>query len=253
MNPNSTNFNDSVINSQQFSYEPSKGHLDELFDVRPDFFEYSFYMQVDKNYRADYPWSQHRITRDTRIHGYATADIPFKLNKESEMEYTSTINDVNISSISLDSILADVKMIDSLKASDIKLILEVENGLPFEVSGQFTFLNKDSVDMHLVLFEDNEDNKLLFAAPKMERGAGQKYGTVVKGSSVTRLIVSVDKNDFDRLAQVGYIRFDAALVNNPEPCCITKDDYLRIKIGIGAHVDAVLDFAKDDNKDNNKQ
>ena len=251
INPNTTNFNDSVVNSQEFSFEASKGHLDKLFDVRPDFFEYSFYLQVDKNARDDYPWSQHRITTDARIQGEAQADVPFKLNTGSEMEYTTTLSDVDISSISLDSLLASAQILDSLKASEVKLILEIENGLPFKIEGQFTFLNKDSVDMHLQLFEENEDNHLIFDAPKMERGAGQKYGTVVQGSSVTRLIVNVDKNDFDRLSEVGYIRFDAAMLDNPEPCCITKKDYLRIRIGIGAHVDAVLNFAN--NNEENKQ
>ena len=251
LSPFSPHLTDSVTCTQTLSYDPKEGHIDELFNVRPDYFEYSFYLLVDKNYRPDFQWSQHRITRNTKIQGFATADVPFVINQGSEMEYTTILSDVDISSFSLDSIIASVNLLDSMKATDVKLILEVENGLPFAVEGKFTFLNKDSVDMKLQLFVDNEDNHLIFPAPKMERTAGNKFGTVVNGTSLSRFIVSVDKNDFNRLSEIGYIRMDVALTDNPEPCCITKSNYLKVKIGLAAHVDAILNFGNEDNNNGN--
>ena len=247
ISPYSKDLTDSIINSKIFSYDPADGHIDLLFDVKPDYFDYKFYLVIDQNPRTDYPWKQHRITRDVKVHGFAVIDVPFKLNEGSELEYTSTIDSVDISSISLDSLLAQAEILDTIKASDLKLILEVDNRIPFDLEGWFTFLNKDSVDMKMELLEGNKENHLRFPAPKMERPAGQKYGFVTEASK-TRCIINVDKNDFDRLAEVKYIRFDAAITGNPQPCVIDTATDIRVKVGISAHVDAVLNF---DNANNN--
>ena len=249
LSPYTKSLADSVINSKVFSYEPSKGHIDQLFDVKPDYFEYSFYLLVDQNPRSDYPWKQHRVTKDTKVHGYAVFDVPFKLNEGSEIEYTATIDSVELSSYSLDSLLAEADILDTVKASDLKLILEVENRIPFDLEGWFTFLNEDSVDMKLQLVQDNPNNHLHFPAPKMTRPAGQRYGYVSEASK-TRAIINVDKNDFDRLAEVKHIRFDAAVTGNPVPCVLDTATDLRVRIGISAHVDAVLNF---DNVGNNNE
>ena len=253
INPYDSPLDASVTNSQRFSSDKKEGEINKLFDVRPDYFSYSFYLWVDQNPRTDYPKSwQHRLTRDVAVTGKAAIDVPFKVDAGSEMEYTTTLSGIDISSISLDSILNEVPVIDSLKATEIKLIMEVENRIPFKIEGKFTFLNKDSVEMKMELIQDNTDNHILFPAPKMSRGAGEKYGRIDE-PSVTRLIVSVDKNDFDKLSQVGYIRMDAALVDNPEPCWITTETDLRVRVGLAAQVDALLNFDREENKDNNNK
>jgi len=257
INPYSRNLSDSITNRHKFTYEPDKGNIDALFNVRPDRFGYSFYAWVDTKPRQD-DWKnwdvkwQNRITRDASVHGYAVADVPFKVNTGSELEYTTTLQDIDISNISLDSLMASVEMLDSLKASNIKLILDIENGLPFAIEGTFTFCNKDSVDMHMHLFEDNEKNHLLFPAPEMVIPAGEVYGYVSKPSS-TRVIINIDQNDFDRLSEVGYIRMDAAMYGNPAPCKVSAGNDLRIRLGLAAHVDAVLDFNRNNNENNDNQ
>ena len=252
LSPYSVNLSDSVINSKVFSQEPAEGHIDRLFDVRPDYFEYNFYLIIDQNPRTDFPWKQHRITKEAKVHGFAVIDVPFKLNEGSELEYTSTIDSVNISRISLDSLLASAAVLDTVKASDLKLILEVENSIPFDLEGWFTFLDKDSVDMKMQLLEGNQENHLRFPAPKMERPSGQTYG-FVKEPSVTRCIINVDKNDFDRFAEVKKIRFDAAITGNPQPCVLDTATDLRVKIGLSAHIDAVLNFDSIANNNNTKK
>jgi hypothetical protein len=252
LNPYSGNLNDSITVSKKFTYDPALGHVDKLFEVRPDFFKYSYHTLVDAPSipRPDYTWPQHRITSNVGVYGYAVADVPFKINTGSELEYRTTLEDIDISSFSLDSLKASIQALDSLKASNIKLIMEVENGLPFKVEGTFTFLNHDSVDMHMELFQDNKDNHLLFPAPEMVQPAGQKYGYVDK-PSVTRVIISLDNDDFNRMAEVGYIRMDVAMVDNPMPCMITDKTDLRVRIGLSAYVDAILDFGKDKGNNSN--
>lgn len=245
LDPKPETIGQTVTNQRRFSQRPEEGHIDSLFNVRPDSLIYSFWLSVDRNAG----WKQHRIVKDDNVRGYANVDVPFRINTGSEMEYSTTLEDVNISNISLDSILASVEVLDSVKASDVKLIMEIENGLPFKVEGEFTFLNARGEDMKMVLLEDHPDNHLLFPAPEMTLPAGQTYGYVSK-PSVTRCIVSIDKNDFNRLSEVKSIRMDVAMVDNPMPCQIMKDTDLRVRIGLAAHVDAVLNFDRQDNTNN---
>ena len=252
LSPYSKSLEDSVSNKMRFCRGTMHGDIDKLFDVRPDFIRYSFYMKVDESHR-DYIWRQHRLTHNDTIFGTAHVDIPFKVNKESEAEYVTTLTDVNISSISIDSIVASSNAIDSIKASEIKLILQVENGIPFEVEGTFTFLDKDSNELKLQLIEDSTKNHVRFPAPEMAIKQGEMYGYVVK-PSVTRQVISIGKNEFERLAEVKSVRMDVAAVGNPQPCKITKYTDLRVRIGLAAKVDAILNFesANEDEKTDNK-
>lgn len=240
---------DSVKNSKRFSFKPDEGHIDELFDVRPDTFAYSFHLLVDKNPRDDYPWKQHRITKDSTVRGDAIFDVPFKFNTGSELQYTTTVKDINISNISLDSLLASVQVIDSIKSGTLKLILDIKNGIPFDLNAYFTFLDADSVDLGLRLVQDNDSNRIHLPAPTMEKPALEKYGRVT-APSVTRLIVNVEKNDFNRLAETKMLRFDAAITGNPQPCQIEEKTDLTVKIGLSAQIDAIFNFGNDSTKTN---
>jgi hypothetical protein len=159
------------------------------------------------------------------------------------LAYKSVITDVNISRVSLDSLLADAKVLDTVKTSDLKLFIVVKNRIPFDLEGKFIFLDKDSTDMKMQLVENESETHLHFPAPKMERPAGQKYGYVSEASETT-FIVSVEKNDFDRFAEVKQILFDASILGNPQPCVMDTATDLTVKIGIAAKVDAVLNFTK---------
>ncbi len=217
-----------------------------MFDVRPDYFSYGFHLLVDKNPRDDFRWKQHRITPDYKVRGHAIVDLPFKFNKGSEMEYITTFTNVDISKITLDSLLASTDILDTVKASELKLILKFENKIPFNIDAYFTFLDKDSADMNMILLQDSTSNHIRIPAPKMSAPQDEKsYGEVLEATDAT-LIISVDKSKFDRFAEVKHIRMDAAILDNPQRCIIKDNTSLLVQIGIGAHVDAVLNFNKKD-------
>ena len=233
---------DSITNRKDVDNTPGKGHIDELFDVRPDTINYSFWLSIDRNY--DKEWPQHRIIKDDTLRAYVVADIPFKINEGSEMEYSTLLDSVNISDFSLDSILASAQVFDSVRASDIKLILDIQNGLPFALKGSFIFYDEFGKQLDLHLFENDVDS-LNIPAPEMEvTPETAPYGRIVKESS-QRIIVSVERNDFDKLSQIHSIQMEVAMVDNPAPSIITKDTELCVRIGIAARVDAILDFDKD--------
>lgn len=248
LSPYTKDLKDSVITTRIFNYESSKGHIDKMFDVRPDTFSYGFHLLVDQNPRSDYPWKQHRITKDSLVRGSAEIDVPFKFNTGSELEYTATIYDVDLSKVTLDSIL-DASNIDSkVKASDLKLMVKFKNRIPFDLEAVVSFLDKDTADMSMVFLTDSSVNHIHIPAPAMTKPVDEKsYGHVSQASETT-VFISLDKSQFDRFAEVKHIRLNAAITNNPQRCILDTSTDLTIFIGIAAHVDAILDLNKNEKK-----
>lgn len=240
---------DSVINTKLFNYELSKGHLDQLFEIRPDTLFYSYTLLVDKNDRYDYPWKQHRVTSNTQVKGYAAVDLPFKVNSESEAQYLTKIEDVDFSRVNLDSLLEDVDIIEESNARNIKLWLTFTNGLPFDINGKVKFLDKDSNQLDLHFTGDDDWNIVHIPAPKMERHSGEKYGYITE-PGLSTVILNVVQSDFDLLTQCKHLRLDAYMGANPQPCVIDTTNYMRVHVGVAANVQAIMDFNKkeDDKK-----
>lgn len=242
LSPFTKDLKDSVITTRTFNYESSKGDIDKMFDVRPDTFSYGFHLLVDQNPRDDYPWKQHRITKDSLVHGKADIDVPFKFNKESEIEYTTTIYNVNLSKITLDSILNASNINNNVKASDLKLVMKFKNRIPFDLEAVVSFLDKDTTDMSMVLLTDSSINHIHIPAPSMTKPADEKSYGIVSQASETTVVITVDKSKFDRFAEVKHIRLHAAVTNNPQRCILDTSTDLSVFIGIAAHVDAVVDL-----------
>lgn len=233
-----------------FSNKPEQGHIDQLFGIKPDIFEYSYDVQVDQTEHSKeyYPYKQHRLAKDNTINGYAVIDVPFKFGENFNLAYSSTIDSVPfLNSISLDSILAKAKVLNDINASNIKLILDVENTIPFAIDGKFYFLGENDKEMDLQFIQDSTLNHVHFDAPEMsEPKEGETYGEVIAPSK-TRIVVNVEKSDFEELSKVKKLRFDASLVNNPpKPCHLDKSAGLKVRIGLSAQADVVLNF--DDEK-----
>lgn len=248
LSPYTKDLKDSVITTRLFNYESSKGHIDKMFDVRPDTFSYGFHLLVDQNPRDDYPWKQHRITKDSLVHGKADIDVPFKFNTGSELEYTATIYDVDLSKITLDSLLNSANIDNNVKASDLKLVMKFKNRIPFDLEAVVSFLDKDTADMSMVLLTDSSTNHIHIPAPTMTKPVDEKSYGIVSQASETTVVITVDKSKFDRFAEVKHIRLHAAVTNNPQRCILDTSTDLSVFIGIAAHVDAVLDLNKNDKK-----
>lgn len=225
---------DSAFQTETFNENPSKGAIDRLFEIRPDSIFYSFRLMIDKSQRPfDFPYEQHRMTEDREFHAKAIVEVPFLFNAGAEMAYRDTVDSVNISQYSLDSLLADQKWIDTLKTTDVRLMLTAENGLPFRVNGQVIFEDKEGNPLDIWL---TENNILTFPAPTNivdER--------VVSGSK-TFYTLAVDKKMANLLTQVHRIRYDVSLDGNVKKVAVTDKSRLKVNIGVSANVDAVLNL-----------
>jgi len=244
MSPLTETLQDSVIHHKVFSNKAHEGKIDELFDVRPDSFLYSFYLLVDQNklkYDKDWSkWQQLRITKDTRVTGHADIDVPFQFKENSEFSFSADIDSVNISSFSLDSILAGVKVNDAT----VKLFVLVSNSIPFEVHGSFVFLDEKGNDTGILIGDSITGNSFTFAAPKMSPPESEDSYGLVTEPSLTEIIIDVDKSEFEKLSSVKKIRFSAALQNNPQRCSIKTSTGLSVQIGVTGQIDAIVDFSK---------
>ncbi|MCQ2310136.1 MAG: hypothetical protein MJZ64_00060 [Paludibacteraceae bacterium] len=243
-NPMSPNTPLSTVckNYQEFSQLPTQGHIDKLFDIRPDTIQYSFTLVVDKNKeRPDYPWNQHRITANTEVSGHAAIDLPFKLNEQSEAQYATTITDVDLEAINLDSLLKEVEIIEKTNAAHIKLFLTFTNNLPFDIDAKVWFLDKDSSEMNLLLFDNQELNEIHLPAPKMDKEPGNPYGRIVAPSTST-IIIDVDQDKCNLLSTCKYIRLDAFMGNNQKACTVNVFNSLKLQVGVAANVEAIMNF-----------
>ena len=229
--------------SALFDYQEANGHLDKIFDIRPDTFLYSFHLEIDKNKinTPAYPYKQLRITDDRTVPGYGIFDIPFKFNTESEAEYVATIA-TEWQNINFDSIAAQNEYIDSLSIHRALAFIEIRNSIPFEISGRFHFFDKDSLEMDLQFIQGNDSNYVQIDAPRMN-GVANQIGYVSEPSRST-FILDIDSADFNRLSEIKYLNFDAYLGNNPMKCQIDTATSLTIQLGVAANAEAILNFNK---------
>lgn len=219
-----------VTVNRTFSSESKEGQIDKLFDVRPDKFSYSYYLRVNPSpIWTDYPYTQHRITKELAVGGKAAIDVPFEFKDHSKLSYEMTFDSLRFDRIALDSILVSAKILEGINASEIKLHLQVENTIPFNIDARLYFLDENDQDMNIVFVQDSTENHLRF--PIQEPGKeGPKY------------VISINEKDFDRVSQVKKLRFEAALMDNPAPCALKDDMGLKIRIALSAKGDIVLNF-----------
>ena len=248
MSPDLSTLGDSIVFQQLFDQSPDRGHVDKLFDVKPDYFEYAYKLYVDEYKfpnKPGYPYDQLRITRDSMVTGYAIFDVPFKFEKEAETEYIAHLNDVNISSYSFDSLAATTDFIDTIKVAHVLVFMNAQNKIPFDIQASFHFFDADSIEVPIQVVQDNDSNMVHFPAPKMRPAtAGNKYGTVEEASDTT-LIMYMDQDEYDKFTKVKYINIDAALQGNPEPCICDSLTQLKIHLGVAADVEAIMNWRKE--------
>jgi len=235
---------DSIWNDYTFSEDPDSGHIDQLFNIRPDSIYYSFRMMVNPKAGPElYPWSQHRITNNTAVNAYARMDIPFKVDKESEAEYVTQFSNIDFSKVNLDSLLNTIEVLENAEAKHVKLYMLWFNTLPFDVDAKVWFLRPDSSVMNLSIFEGLAENEVHLPAPKMARNQGDKYGYVTEPSTTT-IIMDMTQEQFDSLAVCKHLKLDAFMGKNMEPAVIDTASSLTVRVGVAADVKAIINLQK---------
>jgi len=237
---------DSVTIQIPFTEAPTEGHIDNLFAITPDEMGYSYHIDMDLQKSP-----QARINKHgTDIRMQAVADVPFIFNEGLNIDYQDTVRDVDLSSYTLDSLLAQAKILDTVKTSDLYLVLTANNSLPMRIMGVPKFLDKAGQEIkdpsdptHPIRFSTNDT--LIFNAPT-------KYEQTITGlhiePGISTFILAIDKQHFDEFAHIKNIQLHAMVDNSSMikgvEAPITNESYLKVKIGIAANVDAIVNLEK---------
>ena len=246
---------DSIHNEVLFDKDTYRGQIDKMFYIRPDILGYKFFIDFDS-----VTTPQIRILPDTRIKVQGDLWAPFSFNEGVEANYVDTTKDVNISKYSLDSLIADVDVIDTIKTSNVKLVLHAENRIPLTIRGVIYFYD---ADMKVVMDPDDPSkplrisaiDTLLFNAPQYSFNAGI---STISEPGVTVYTMDLKKKHFNALTKVKNIRYFVELDGKDlhdeyktDPnflIRLTADDQLKLRIGLATDLNAVLNFNKKEEK-----
>ena len=255
LDPIASAIGDSTTNMMiPFDKDPERGHIDLLFQNMPQKLGYKF--NLDFNYQMT---PQIRITPNTSIRIEAICQLPMIFNEGLKVVYEDTIKDIDISKYSIDSLLNNVKIIDTLKATDVNAVLHAKNQIPVDLKVYFRCL--DAAGQIIMDPEDNTKPLLLFPedtvklqAPTYVKESGN---WVPKKPGETTIFANLSKaelNLFPKIKQIAYYAqiddqsLQEAYSKGLENIRLTDDQGLTVKLGLSASVDAILDFSKEENK-----
>lgn len=243
-----------------FDKTQEHGRIDKLFAIHPEKLGYKFSIDFD-----EVATPQIRITDNTSIHVDAVCTLPFEFNEGVVFDYSDTIKGIDLSMLNLDTLLADVNIIDTLEKAEATLALTFTNDIPFQIKGVFTCLDAENnviIDPKTEKpFLITENDTVLIPSPKYTYSAGTSTWTP-EAVKLTEMI-HVDREDLPTLRAIKSIAFYALLDDkslsdvfeqaaDPEvgdfTTKLTEGEGLRIKIAVGANAEAILNFDSSDNQ-----
>ena len=229
-----------------FDKDPSRGHIDQLFAIRPDQIGYKFAVKFNEQETP-----QIRLTKNTSIKIDAVCNLPMILNEGVSLGYSDKIKGIDLSMLDLDSLLKDVEMIDTLEEASAKLVIKFENSIPLQFKGMLTCLDEnDNVIIDPKTEEPlllTENDTILIAAPEFTKEGHDWNITPLESVEV----INVDREDLETLRQIKTIEFHAwmddeslaeAYDNGLNNIQLKDDNYLKVKIAVGANVEGVLNL-----------
>ena len=229
-----------------FDKDPSRGHIDSLFSIRPDKIGYKFAVKFNEQETP-----QIRITKNTSIKIDAVCKLPMILSEGVSLGYSDKIKGIDLSMLDLDSLLKDVEMIDTLEEASAKLVIKFENSIPLQFKGVLTCLDEndnviiDPKTKRPLLLTENDT--ILIAAPEFTKEGHEWNITPLESVEV----INVDREDLETLRQIKTIEFHAwmddeslaeAYKNGLNNIQLKDDNYLKVKIAVGANVEGVLNL-----------
>ena len=229
-----------------FDKDPSRGHIDSLFSIRPDKIGYKFAVKFNEQETP-----QIRLTKNTSIKIDAVCNLPMILSEGVSLGYSDKIKGIDLSMLDLNSLLSGVDMIDTLEEASAKLVIKFENSIPLQFKGVLTCLDEndnviiDPKTKQPLLLTENDT--ILIAAPEFTKEGHDWKITPLESVEV----INVDRKDLETLRQIKTIEFHAwmddeslaeAYKNGLNNIQLKDDNYLKVKIAVGANVEGVLNL-----------
>ena len=237
-----------------FDKTPAGGRIHNLFQDAPQKLGYKFGVGF---YEDRTP--QIRITPNTTIRVKSTVTLPFIFGKDTYIRYPQTTA-VNLSKLSIDSLQASTEVIDTIKASNVKLVMKATTTIPLNLKYTMRCLDENGDTIKDPL--DRSKDFLLFTQDTIQLKAPAV--SVVKEGSITRFVstpqesvfmVDLSKEQLNVFPKVSQIVFTAVLDNDAlkdaydqgfAGVALHSYDYVLMKIGLAANVEGVFNFGKND-------
>jgi hypothetical protein len=172
-------------------------------------------------------------------------------NEGVSLGYTDKIKGIDLSMLDLDSLLSGVDMIDTLEEASAKLVIKFENSIPLQFKAILTCLDENDnviIDPKTEKpFLITEHDTILIAAPAFNKEGHEWKDTPQECVEV----VNVDREDLATLRQIKQIKYQVwmddeslaqAYDNGLHNVALMEDDYLKIKIAVGANVEGILNM-----------
>lgn len=231
------------------------GQIHRLFAQIPDKVGFKFNV-----YFNTYNGARLRVTPNDSIGITANYSLPFRFNEGLFINYPYKFENLNLSQVSLDSLQASSPVIDTIAASNIKVILKAENTIPMHVKLVFTCLDKDGKRVKITRDGVEEDFHLFkdtikLVAPVMERIPGTTENEWRPAApSINNIIGSLTREEVELLPTIKTLKMTALVddqqVYQPgmDHIQLTESQGLDIKIGLSANIDAILNIGANNNK-----
>lgn len=231
-----------------FDSTAAHGNMDELFTIQPAFAGWKWSIDFDQSIAP-----QARLTPNTSVEMNVDVNVPFVFNKGLYISYKDTMENINLSSIHLDSLAGGY--IDSIKSSDLYLNMKIENTLPADVR-----LIVQCIDANNALITDkatgkpltlSKEDTILIKAPTFARGAEDEFTITAPGQATTALRLDKDKADYIEAIRgivIEVVLDDQSLSPTFEQygqdfkVRITDDSKLKLQLGVGAKAGVVANF-----------
>lgn len=254
LDPTTSAIGDSTTNMTiPFDKDPERGHIDQLFQNMPQKLGYKF--NLDFNYQM---LPQIRITPNTSIRIDAICTLPLIFNEGLHMEYKDTV-DLDISQYSIDSLIANVEVIDTLKTTNVQILLHAKNEIPLDIKATMLCLDENG---NIVMdpkdptkpFTIFQQDTIMLKAPQYEKISGTWQATKPGETTIAAHLTKAEANLFPKIKKLVYSAYidddslEEAYQKGLSNIRITNDQGLTLKIGLSGEVDAILNFGKDDNK-----
>lgn len=239
-----------ATNVFSLSKDPAEGQIDQLFTIQPEKLEIEYKVKMQN----DPTFPQYRLTKNSGVDIRADLSMPFTFNKGLNLTYTDTIADIKLTQASLDSLTANVDMIDSVTVNTISLVLLVRNTLPFDVLLNLRFFDDQNQPLDLNV---PDLTSLGIPAPT---GYDPTTGAITMPGE-KQVVISFDNNTAKLLTKLNKIIYSAQLKDSnitptsAYPIKLQNTSSLALKMGVTADVNAYLrvELNKANNQNTNQQ
>ena len=242
-----------------FDKDYQRGEIDKLFAIHPEKLGYKFSLDFNR-----FKTPQIRITNNTTVAVDAVCNLPFIFNEGVVLDYSDTIRGIDLTDLNIDSLLADVEIIDSLETVSATLALTFTNDIPFQIKGVFTCLDENN---NVVIDPKTEKplqltgtDTVLIPSPKYTLDNRSLTWSVKEGDEGVKVeTILADKNYLETLAKVKTIAFYALMDDQSLSdvfaqgasstnfaAKLTEKEGLTVKISVGANIEAVLKLNSSD-------